>query len=1132
MSNYSSIPERENSRTAEISSVKLLQDEQIRLTLLETKMLMYYISGGNVDPEVEVADVVRDEDQDLRGWFSGNYGEDYIEFLTSDASATLRSSEGIAKIKAAFNENDLGYTMRVGALNDYHLGRIITHAAAVNKHRNQALQHSARLVEVCATLILEGQIPPPDLFTTLHSSITNWYRLKDIEVTLYMDKHLAAPKLTDDTTLLNHTSYISHVVMALFDIHKASANPKHWHDYEVPNAADLGITTSDIEAILGALDGTTEITKLAIGREYANAVEPLNKALKDMKAKGWDVQPTITAEVNKGFELIANSVFTEAEVRALYEVEAQKPIGDPLPPNRSYKVIGDSRFVKSSIFKNTNDLLINYTRYKEVEAKVRSLTHQALQKQLRLDNQPPDTSAYHMTPAAVIFSSIPAQEAGVMVDAKVKWIKYIYARVKKAYGLNYYTKALELGANSYSPFPALRIPITFGQNPPVDDLNYIDVSKLIQFYGQAYLAGTPTGYWSKNLAYRVFIRKNEGNSKTIAHSEIYLYDANIRTGGIFNGNVIIGKATAEVETTKGLIGGFLPDIPLYNPGTNPQLTTALKESFSHKVENTPSLQSWLNNGNKDPFHYAYAIRSSWDPLHGSKIKKRWSTYLLGGVPRKWWEPISAENPAIGNTHMDWLRANKWSNSNFKGITVFSPSLKTLRYDPIGNYQNSPEFYEAKGTIASTEMKCVAFPKAAAQKVVEFMNSVPAKLSAILNSVTNETNSAWSGTTHDFLNNWHNMGMANGWTAAESDWPEIPRKQYARAPGSRAAPRYFYDKATLRDLLRPMGTFLENSTEALFIKDPRTVMTKAYNRLITTKPALGERPISANYPGGGLPSLLLENDTEGSHLYRYTQCFDEKDFGEYYSDYMALLGAISYFNSYHLLTDVHKTGRTYPDWCKPFTGKVTAIVDSVLGSYTGTTIYSSQINDTEDVSTMHRVLKDLGAFSEMTEMPVFDVPEFHVKWIHRSPNETKVVDSPFINGYPMVPVGGLEAQVFSGLNKTYGDVFYNTILNSAILQPVFKQPIANYYMYSSLRVPVSTTGVSSKTYGMRPGASYSFDTVSNTQSLLDNLRSGSGGLSHTGLVGVTGIAFLGLLGVSMYKSINNEGAFADVRWKSD
>ena len=41
--------------------------------------------------------------------------------------------------------------------------------------------------------------------------------------------------------------------------------------------------------------------------------------------------------------------------------------------------------------------------------------------------------------------------------------------------------------------------------------------------------------------------------------------------------------------------------------------------------------------------------------------------------------------------------------------------------------------------------------------------------------------------------------------------------------------------------------------------------------------------------------------------------------------------------------------------------------------------------------------------------------------------------------------------------------------------------------------------------------YSFDTVTDTQSSLSRMFTGSGGLTYTGLAGITGVAFVGFRG---------------------
>ena len=392
---------------------------------------------------------------------------------------------------------------------------------------------------------------------------------------------------------------------------------------------------------------------------------------------------------------------------------------------------------------------------------------------------------------------------------------------------------------------------------------------------------------------------------------------------------------------------------------------------------------------------------------------RVATSLLGTRARTWYNPITGptgSNPPVYNRHIDWMRASTYSNSNYKGVTTFAPTIDTLRYDPWGKRLNYPEFYEAKNTIAATEMHCVAFPKSTSQSILEFMESVPRRLSEILNSVTNEANSVWSE-AHERMTRWTNASMFGGWNAVESNWPEIPRKRFADIPGASRSTRTFYDKRAFIDMVRPFAEFLHNRTELLLIKDPVNVINKAYNRLVQSKPQ-------------GNMSWEEWLESEGKYQ-RLTEYYDETEFGEAYSDYMALLAAVAYFNSYHMLIDP-PSQRTYPEWATPFKGKVNSIVITL--KQWGTTLLKEWSFTLLRLMTLKMFQhaqspENLGTFEGMTEMPVYDVPEFHVKWLSRGPT-TGSLSSPFVNGVPKVPVGGLEAQVFLGLN-TYGDVFYTT-----------------------------------------------------------------------------------------------------------
>ena len=96
MTDYDVIPLRTSARTEDIASVKQLQDEEIRLAHFANKALLYYISGGKEPIPEGITDKVRDEDQDLRGWFAEMYGDNYLSYLTSNAQTSIPTSERVA----------------------------------------------------------------------------------------------------------------------------------------------------------------------------------------------------------------------------------------------------------------------------------------------------------------------------------------------------------------------------------------------------------------------------------------------------------------------------------------------------------------------------------------------------------------------------------------------------------------------------------------------------------------------------------------------------------------------------------------------------------------------------------------------------------------------------------------------------------------------------------------------------------------------------------------------------------------------------------------------------------------------------------------------------------------------------
>jgi len=169
---------------------------------------------------------------------------------------------------------------------------------------------------------------------------------------------------------------------------------------------------------------------------------------------------------------------------------------------------------------------------------------------------------------------------------------------------------------------------------------------------------------------------------------------------------------------------------------------------------------------------------------------------------------------------------------------------------------------------------------------------------------------------------------------------------------------------------------------------------------------------------------------------------------------------------------------------------------------------------------------------MTEMPVFDLKEFHAVWQPLTSTGSPIIDSPFLKGgFLNVPQGGLKTTIFPGLKGTYGDVFYHTMMDTCVLNPVISAT-TNGYVYSSVRVPVNSRGLSTKVYGLRPGATYSFTQGSNKSDLTSMFTSGSGRLSYTTMAGGAGLLFAGALGLAMYKNIASETAWKDKRFEID
>lgn len=1121
---YNTMPNRVSTLATEIESKKVLQDEQVRAALDANKRLLYYVSGGKEHPDMGINDKVRPEDQDLRGWFTEKYGN-YLAYLTSDSEATKTTSDRVAQIIADFNETPFGYVLRTGAVNEYHIGRIVSYAKKVNEHRTEARKYSKDLTVLCAKLLFSGEPPNNNVFDILHSSIRNWYTMQGVDVKIPFEQMIASGSIFNDlTTTYNHASYCSEIIFALFDMHAFPMSADSWHKFTLPstsgwlNAGGSPMTVTQVEEFFNATDGYGSREKRAANDKIRTLNEEYKEALKiaqEAETQGWNVEPKLTQEIK---DTIQNQVtFATSSSKAIedypkspvyapfievsqniaaYQAVADMAVGEALP--RNIKLIyplpvDQQNIVSGRIYRvvSTNSSYINYDTWKR-NKDLYTLRWGEINALIAERDADTESGA-----SAADFHKVPSRKIYFDQGESLSWLIYVYARARAAWNLPYL---------AYFPIekqmPGLAIPALPGQQVDSNGAGALSISKTILFYARALQGVTPNAYWSNTLSHRLVFKEASG------FTDVFLYHANIKTGGVGTTYTDIARIKGDKDSAASLIGTYLPDVPLYKPGTNLSITSQMEDSYATKISGDPTLKAWLRTSMKSGFNYAYVIRSAWVPKYrvGKFVLSRSPTHLLGtrsGYAMDGFIPsqtVPEADPA-NNTHMDWLRATTWSKSNFKGVSTFKPSMETLKFDPFGNKQNVPEFYEGRNALTATEMHCVAFPKRAAENIAKFMEGVPALLSEYLNKNLNQRNGPW----YDAQRTLTREEFFGSLDTLKSRHPS-----YLKRVSGQAREEWGFNEGEFYNTYDHVRTFLLNRTESLFIQDPADAATKAYNKRM-----------QKSFPKGvGQPNF-----------YNTTLFYDHNDFGNAYSSYMSLLGAIAYFNSYEMLTD-SPSNRTFAPWAKPFAGEINSIVSSVLGSSAPQTIFTTQINDTADVSSMHKTLKGLGAFDEMLEMPVFDLKEFHAVWQPITSTGSPALDSPFIaGGFLNVPQGGLKTTIFPGLKGTYGDVFYQTMMETCVLNPVISASLKGY-VYSSVRIPVNTRGLSSKVYGLRPGTTYAFDQGSNKVDISRALSTGSGRISYTKMAGGAGLLFASVLGIAMYKNIANENAWKDKRFEID
>lgn len=1120
---YSKLPARVSSLAGEIENKRVLQTEQIRQANLSMEYLLYYLSGGNEKPGFAIKDKVRPEDQDLRGWFTEQYGSSYIEtFLVNNLEVSTKSnSVRVAEIKTAFEQNPYGYILRTGAVNDYHLGRIITHANNIFQAREEAKKYSKDLAIMCGKLLLSGEPPNNNIFTIMHSSIRTWYKMQgNANYSLHFEEHIAKSSLTKPNKGYNHCTYLAHIICALYDM----------NSYSQP--ADSWVVDPQIVTIIDELDGVSNSSIVSnqegVSKNQAT-IDQYTPLIADAESKGWNVKPVYTSTIRNLWTSWPTPALPEVQVKidAWTTAEANGlKIGDELP--KGLPLAGQPNPINT-----TNRYWWNYDSWSsmvatkaDAEAKLTTLTTDLTTQQ----EQEVTLADRHKTPIMELIA-LANNNTTLSSNQKSAFIRHVYDTVKQLHGLNYTLATFRVNGSPQSVFPQLIAPCQYGQtvqplirnNWETVQLGGIDISKTILFYAKALSGVNATAYWSNTLSYRLVFRpvpaldhnQHMGGDTIPEHMKVYLYSANMKTGGLGKDYTLIAEIAGRKEEASVQVGGFLPDTPLYAPGTNVQLSQVLNNSFSQKVAEDNTLQQWLRSPSKSQFSYAYVIKSAWDPAVNKAspqpdgrvfyYQDRTARSFLFGTRGKGGE-VSSTNPAIRNGHVDWLTATTYAKQNYKGVTTFSPNLETLRYDPYGNRASYPEFYEARGALSATTMSCVALPKATSEKIMAFMKSVPAKIEELLNRVNNRPNSPW----YDAKTTISKEAIFGDFTRRITEWPQF---KYAMSR---------WGQADFDAYLDPLRTFFLNRTEALFLDDIAALVNKAHTNL-KQNPRKGA--IFRSKPNVRPREYFI-------YLNDAVSGYDLADFGDTYQEYMALLGAIAYLNSYELLTDTPQY-RNYADWAKPFRGRIDSMLNPLLAGVTPQKIYEDAINDTEDVVNIHTTLKALGAFQDMVELPVFDVEEFNIKWRKLGDEESPITSSPFDSeGFVDVGLGGLKAGAYKGLGGGYGDVFHDTIHNIAVVRPVLRHNVSNKYVYSSLRVPVNTRGVSSKTYGLRPGTSLAFTTGANLPVSRMSLTAGSSGITYPKMAGAAGVVFAGMLGMAMWKNISSETAFSDKRFKID
>ena len=653
----------------------------------------------------------------------------------------------------------------------------------------------------------------------------------------------------------------------------------------------------------------------------------------------------------------------------------------------------------------------------------------------------------------------------------------------------------------------------------------INISMIMQFNHKALLAGTPTDYWRKMKSHRIVVKRHSDGAAAALGKEtacsVYLYGADMRTGGITGTPMKLGTIAGSETEAKRIVLQYLPDVPVYSPGNNPNLAPELRTTYKEMNLALPELKTWLSTANMGDYKYVYVLENEWKPNERTfitardlEIAQNYPTYynnvktklitqygkptgeLLQYLQTEAHSPTllhyrapeaigtNARNQRLGpkegmgmfasQTSVDFARWAQNSQQNKLGFNYTAFKLPTA----IDMVDLPPKvktaIFSGEGSVWKAKISVYAVSNQSYEKAADFMTRIlPLKVAEILNSVGASGKMPFGSylTTNNSSTKLGNDIPPQGLQNMLGKWGPV------------------FDR-TLKHF--------ETQLESLFISEVKATLT----------------PIAG---------------AQGHSLYNYPKntLFQQPAYyGKAYDSYIALAGAAAYLNG----NAINKPGE-YPLFLTPQQKLIAqGYIRSSIGTALDVTpIASFAINDSEDVQNIHSNLKEYGAFQGMNEMPVLDIPAFNIKWQRGTDGLSgsapfEPIQLSMLNGKTTsttvynLPVRPYKASVYSGPSNEFGGLFHKQILGMALLYNDQKLTIGKGISTTvNVRIPLNCTGVIGGSYGMRPGGGLSLSTITSSEGSFGIPSSGFK-ISGPNLFRGGALVYAAILGTVMYKEI--------------